>query len=234
MSARQTKTKPPVLVRGFLACVLYAVAPSPVSATPTGLNNIPTADTPPDRTIVFQGFTNVTDEEQADFFAGFKMGLRPWGQLIEWGLDGRLGENDPRVAVFQAKYAVQIWESLPTFAVGAANIAVTPADRDKVGQAFKFLVGTQDFGWFRAHGGYGFQQQNNAAFFGFDKTVPLFGRDLMLRTDFIQIDDADQWLGSGGFIYFLHKNIAVEQWISVPFEHGEPTFTVKLNLIFEF
>ena len=42
---------------------------------------------------------------------------------------------------------------------------------------------------FRAHGGYGFQQDNNAAFFGFDKTIKLFDRDLMLRSDFIQIDD---------------------------------------------
>ena len=205
-----------------------------VSATSTGLNNIPTADTPPDRTVVIQTFTNLRDEQQADFVAGFKMGLRPLDQRLEWGLDGRLGENDTGPAVFQVKYALQPWEKLPTFAVGAANIAVTSDDREEVGQAFKFLVVTHDFDLFRAHAGFGFQHENDAVFFGLDKTIEVFGRDLMLRSDFIQIDGADQWLGSGGFIYFLHENFAVESWMSVPFESGEPIFTLKLNFIFEF
>src|SRR5687768_11014827 len=58
----------------------WLLAPESVFATSTGLNNIPTADTPPDRTIVFQGFTNLGDERRPEYIAGFKMGLRPWGQ----------------------------------------------------------------------------------------------------------------------------------------------------------
>ena len=37
---------------------------------------------------------------------------------------------------------------------------------------------------------------------------------MTLRSDFNQIDDEDQWLGSGGFIYVLSDQIAVESWDS--------------------
>ena len=107
-------------------------------------------------------------------------------------------------------------------------------DRKDVGHVFSYAVLSHDFGWLRGHAGYGFQHNNDAAFFGFDKTVQFLERDLMLRSDFIQIDDQDQWLGSAGFIYFMHQNLAVESWMSQPFERGEPFFTVKLNLVFKF
>ena len=203
-------------------------------ATSTGLNNIPTVDTPPDRTLVIQAFDNLGDDRRPDYVAGFKMGLRPWGQRFEWGLDGRLGSGDEGPAVFQVKYAVQPWEKLPTVALGAANIAVTEDDRRRAGQAFKFPVLTQDFQWLRAHAGFGFQRDNNAAFFGLDKTLKVLERDLMLRSDVIQIQDQQQWMGSAGFIYFVHQNFAVESWVSQPFDHGKSVFTNKLNLIWKF
>ena len=56
----------------------------------------------------------------------------------------------------------------------------------------------------------------------------------MLRGDFRQIDDEDQWLGSAGFLYHFHKNIALESWVSQPTDHGPTSFTVKLNFIFNF
>ncbi len=234
MSVRWFHTAARVAGWGGAITVASGILVTVAVATPTGLNNIPTADTPPDRTVVIQAFANLREGSQDDFVAGFKMGLRPWEQRLEWGVDGRLGEGGTGPAVFQGKYAIQPWEELPAVAVGVANLAVTSEDRDEVGQAAKYLVGTHDFNWFRGHVGFSFQQDNDAAFFGFDKTVDVLGRDLMLRTDFTQIDDADQWLGSGGFIYFLHENFAVESWVSVPFEHGKPTFTLKLNFIFDF
>ncbi len=181
-----------------------------------------------------QAFTNQVEDQQADYVVGMKMGLRLSDHRFEWGIDGRLGEGEPEAVVFQVKYAVQPWEKLPTFALGAANIAVTSEDRNEVGQAFKFGVLTQDFGAFRGHVGYGFQQNNDAAFFGLDTTIPVLGRDLMLRTDLIQIQNRDQWLGSVGFIYSLHEHVAVESWVAQPFESGKTAFTLKLNLIFEF
>jgi hypothetical protein len=201
--------------------------------TSSGLNNIPTADTPADREVVFQFFTNQGPGDDG-YFGGMKMGLRPWGQRLEWGVDGRMGEGDEGPLVFQAKYAVQPWENLPTFALGVANLAVTEHGRDRTGEPFKFLVLTHDFELFRAHAGYGWQQDNNAAFFGLDKTIKLFDRDLMLRSDIIQIQDEEQWLGSLGFLYMLHKNLAIESWGSEPLEDGDTIWTIKLDLIFKF
>jgi hypothetical protein len=56
----------------------------------------------------------------------------------------------------------------------------------------------------------------------------------MLRTDVIQIQDQEQWMGSIGFIYFAHKFVAFESWVSQPFDHGKPVFTMKINLICKF
>jgi hypothetical protein len=189
---------------------------------------------------VFQAFANIGDERQDDYVLGVKGGLRPWDQRFEYGLDGRLGEGDPSAAVLQLKYAVAFKEllksekNLPMAAVGVANLALTSDDRDEIGQPATYLVATQDLKWFRAHAGYQFQHKNDAAFFGFDKTFDLFERDFMFRTDFIQIDDEDQWLGSVGFIYFLHEHFALESWASVPFDHGDTIFTIKLDVIFSF
>ena len=218
----------------WIGAFLAVLAPTLALATSTGLNNIPTADTPPDRTVVFQAFTNIGDERQTDYVLGMKMGLRPFDQRLEWGFDGRIGESGEQTVVLQAKYAAQPWPNLPTAAVGVANLAFTSHDRDEVGQPFIFIVASHDFGWLRGHAGYGFQTDNDAAFFGLDKTINVLDRDLMLRFDMIQIDDGDQWLGSAGAIYFLDKHLAVESWISLPFESGEPVFTLKLNFIFPF
>lgn len=222
------------LLLGLAAGLSAILVSAPVLPTSTGLNNIPTADTPPDRTIVFQSFTNLGDERDPDYVIGFKGGLEAWGQRFEFGLDSRVGEGEADPLVLQFKYALPLGEDLPTVGVGVANLALTSRDRRDVGQPFTFGVLTHDFGSFRGHAGYGFQQDNNAAFFGFDKTIKLFDRDLMLRSDFIQIDDQDQWLGSAGFIYFMHEHFAIESWISQPLQHGEPTFTLKLNLSFAF
>ena len=59
-------------------------------------------------------------------------------------------------------------------------------------------------------------------------------RDLVLRTDAIQIQDESQWLGSFGFLYAIDKHVVLESWVSQPFDHGDPIFTVKLNFVFVF
>ncbi|MHC4429786.1 MAG: hypothetical protein ACYS0D_14465 [Planctomycetota bacterium] len=226
------------------------MAAAPAPASPTGLNNIPTADTPGDRELVFQSWATFGDELATDWVLGFKGGLWPWGQRIEYGADMRVGEGGSDPLVLQFKYALALSEllptehpggaednggsgnslALPTLAVGVSNLALTSSNRREVGQPATYLVATQDFKWFRGTVGYQFQHQNDAAFFGFDKTFSVFERDFQFRTDFRQVSDPDQWLGSAGFIWFLHKHVAVESWVSVPFEHGEPTFTLKLNL----
>lgn len=215
----------------FLAAALMAVS---VRATPSGLNNIPTADTTGARTLVLQGFSTFGENRGPAHFAGFKMGLDPLGQRVEWGLDSRVGPDDAGPAVLQFKYALQFQAPGPTLALGVANLALTEGDRDEAGQPFSYFVLTHDFGGMRAHAGYGLQSRNNAAFLGLDRTFKVFARDLMLRADLTQIDDRDQWLGSAGFLYLLHKNWALESWVSQPTERGDASFTVKLDFIIKF
>jgi hypothetical protein len=204
----------------------------------TGLNNMPTADTPPHRKLVFQFKTTLGDEMESVYFGGVKSGLDVFEQRFEWGVDSTLGVsslgNDAGPAILQFKLAHDLVDDQTAFGVGVANIGVRSRDRRDVGQPFTYLVLSHDFGFLRAHAGYGLQQDNNTALIGFDKTIRLFERDLTLRSDFIQIDDQDQWLGSAGFIYFVNDVFAFEGWMSQPFESGEPTFVLKFNLGFSF
>lgn len=219
---------------GWIAsCVL---AP-PALCDSSGLNNIPTADTTPDRTIVFQFRSSLGDEVPAEYFGGFKMGLEPLGHRFEWGVDGQAGVSsigeDAGPAVLQFKLALDLTETT-AIGVGVAAIGVRERDRDDVGQPFKYAVLSHDFGSFRGHGGYGFRQEGNTVLLGLDTTVPLFGRELVLRSDLIQIDDEDQFLGSVGALYAMTDFFIVETWMSQPFEHGEPRFVLKLNFAVTF
>lgn len=221
-------------VTALLALLALAAWASQSFATSTGLNNIPTADTPGHREGVFQWFSTFPTEGKADHWGGFKTGLRPWGELhrLEGGFDSHLAPGKSGPVIFQVKYAVQPWTNLPAIGLGAANLAMTSEDRLRTGQPFSFAVLTHDFRWFRAHAGYALQHGNNTALLGLDKTVKLFDRDLMLRGDFRQIDNREQWLGSAGFLYHFHKHVALESWVSQPTDNGPTSFTLKLNLIF--
>lgn len=223
-------------VTALLALLVWAAGASQSFATSTGLNNIPTADTPGHREGVFQWFSTFPTEGKADHWGGFKTGLRPCGEThrFEGGFDSHLAPGASGPVVFQFKYSVQPWTHLPALGLGAANLALTSEDRARAGQPFSFAVLAHDFHWFRAHAGYALQHDNHTALLGLDKTVKLFERDLMLRGDFRQIDDQEQWLGSAGFLYRFHKNVALESWVSQPTDHGPTSLTLKLNFIFNF
>jgi hypothetical protein len=57
---------------------------SAASATPSGLNNIPTADTTPPGTFVFQGFSTMGGDRDTDFNLGFKTGLLDQDWVGRW------------------------------------------------------------------------------------------------------------------------------------------------------
>ena len=137
--------------------------------------------------------------------------------------------------VLHFKYQVpQLWQG-GNFGIGIANLALDKQDRDRAGDPFSYIVLSQDVnGWFRAHAGYGFQTDNNSVLLGLDKTWKVFDRDFVLRADAIQVQDQGQWEGSLGFLYALHKNLVLESWVSQPFDHGDPIFTVKLNFVVQF
>jgi len=222
-----------MVVGTALACIWLRQA---ALASPSGLNNIPTADTPPDQVIVLQTYDTFGADRQHDLSAGMKFGLAPWGEdpgvpHFEGGVDGHILPGDFGPAVFQSKLSIALWADGPTAAIGAANVAVSNDERDRVGEPFDYFVLSQDLKLFRLHAGYSFQSSNYAAFAGADVTFPLFERNLTLRTDAIQIQDQAQWLASVGAMYQLTDNIALETWTSMPTEHGKPTFTVKLDWV---
>lgn len=219
-----------------LTIILFAASASIVYASPSGLNNIPTADTPGHREGVVQWYSTFDDNDGESHVAGFKTGFQPFGPeyRFEVGIDSHIAPNDAGPIVVQGKFAIQPWEELPAFAIGTANLGLTSEDRDDAGQAFSYVVMTQDFEFLRAHLGYGVQENNDTLLVGLDKTVSLFERDLMLRTDLRQIDDQDRWLASAGFLYMLHKNIALESWVSQPTKDGPTSVTLKVDFIFRF
>ncbi|MBI2300193.1 MAG: hypothetical protein HYU66_14820 [Armatimonadetes bacterium] len=203
-------------------------------ATPTGLNNIPTADVTPDRTVVLQAFGTVGDSPRDQYVLGFKWGFQLGGQRFEGGLDGRLGEGDAGPALFQFKYSLPTSRRGPVLGLGVANLAVTEDDRRRAGEAFKYVVVSHDWGPLRSHAGYGLQPHNNAFLLGLDRTFHVGRRDVMLRGDLTQIQDQSQWLGSLGAIWFADPHLAVEGWVSQPFDRGRTTFTLKLDGILSF
>lgn len=210
-------------------------------ATPSGLNNIPTADTAPNLTPVIQGYTTFGEQRLPDYSVGMKMGLGPWTNTLpwnsrfEWGVDGHLTPGEAGPAVFQAKYALQPWAKLPALGIGSANLALTSSDRSRAGQPFSYAVLTEDLGWFRLHGGYGLQaEHNNTALLGIDKTFTVFDHALTLRSDAIQINQQHDWEASVGGMYEFCRWFTVETWANFPTGPGKPSFVVKFDIPLDF
>jgi hypothetical protein len=209
-------------------------------AAPSGLNNIPTADTAPHLALVIQEYTTFGANRKPDHLAGFKFGVDPWQESewrnrFEWGLDGRLGSGDAGPAFFHGKFATQPRPDLPALGLGVANLAVTEPNRERGGQPFSYAVLTHDLNWFRLHGGYGWQTHNNdSALLGIDRTWKVFERDLMLRADAIQIEQQHNWAASIGGLYAFHKYFVFETWMTQPIHNSPPTFTLKFNLVIPF
>jgi hypothetical protein len=217
----------------LLTVALAAISTS-AWATPSGLNNIPTADVTPMGVFVLQPFTDFGNDRDTDLTLGFKTGLELWGQKFELGAVSPLApDGGPVTAHFKCQVP-ELWTG-GHFGIGIANLAFSESDRVRSGDHFSYFVLSQELGagW-RAHAGYGFQTDNNSVLLGVDKTVKLFKRDLVLRSDFIQIDDEDQWKGSFGFLYAIHKNFVLETWASQPLDYGAADFVVKLNFVFDF
>jgi len=218
----------------LIAVSLLATA-SALLANPSGLNNIPTADTTSQGTVVLQGYSNFGEDHDTDFTVGFKSGL-DFGTFgkVEFGADSALipGQGGPVVVNF--KYAHDIWEG-GALGLGVANVAFDSHDRDRAGDPFAYPVLSQRVGdWFRFHVGYGLQTHANSVLLGLDKTVKFWDREVTFRTDFIQIQDQRQWEGSLGFLFPICKYVVLESWMSQPLSNGAPIFTAKLNFVVTF
>jgi hypothetical protein len=215
----------------LLALILL---PGLLHATPSGLNNIPTADTPGQGDAVIQAWTNFGNDRDTDYNMGFKTGFDVFGQKLELGADSRLFPDKGGPVVLQFKFVQSLWES-GKLAVGVANLALGGDNMDRAGDPFTYALLSQNIvGSLRAHAGFGFQTDNNSVLLGLDKTWKVLDRDLQLRTDFIQIQNQDQWMGSVGFLYALHPHVVLEGWASQPLDRGDTIYTAKLNFVIKF
>ena len=151
------------------ACLTALSATS--HATPSGLNNIPTADTTPQGTFVLQTYSTVLSSGPNDFNIGFKTGVDLHKYLrLELGADSHLVQGKGGPVTANAKLAIPFGEHLPTLALGAANTTFSSTDRARAGDEFFYGVVTEDLGWFRVHGGCGLQDGIALPFYGIDKT----------------------------------------------------------------
>ncbi len=209
-------------------------------ATPSGLNNIPTADTVPQSTLVGQAFSTFGSGTD-DFWLSSKTGLDLGPANVEVGLTSRMIPDKAGPLTGHAKIALPIGEGLPAIAVGAANIAFSGADEDRAGQIFSYAMLSHDFGWLRLHGGVSLQDEVARPFFGIDKTFrsaatpahaatgkgvvskgvsagspEIPGRDLFtLRADGIHSGD-DSWLYSAGALIPITHWLVFETWVNFP------------------
>jgi hypothetical protein len=212
----------------YLLLLSFFIA-APVWATSTGLNNIPTADVVPKKVLVFQYFNELGNDNVPDHFAGFKYGLL---KNIEIGLDGRIfpekAEEENLVAQGKVRFELS---NKCALGLGVTNLG----DRDKTGAEFPFAVLSHDLDFLRVHLGGTSQDDNEGLFFGLDKTIKFLDRDLMLRSDIIQVNNQNDTITSFGFIYDLGQNFLIESWASFPTESGrEDTLTIKLNYVIKF
>lgn len=204
-------------------------AASPAFATSTGLNNIPTADVVPEKTLVFQYFSNMAKNSKAEHFTGFKYGLM---KNIEVGLDGRIfpEKTSEENLVGQTKMRFVFDKDLAV-ALGVTNLG----DRDKAGKESPFGVLSYNVGFLRLHFGGTTQNDNEGLFAGIDKTVSFLERDFTFRSDIIQANEQRDTITSVGFIYDIGHNFLIESWMSFPSESGiEDVLTIKLNYVIKF
>lgn len=171
------------LWRSPALCLLLAALPQMALATPSGLNNIPTADTAPQGTLVLQTYSTVGGDARDDLNFGFKTGLEFKPLRFEFGADSHVYPGLGGPVVVQAKVAYPLGDHLPTIAGGVANLAFTDHQRDRSGQPFGYGVLTEDLGFLRVTAGCGVQDGDALPFVGLDKAFKLTRRKVVAVSD---------------------------------------------------
>lgn len=220
-----------------LACSLGSATIA--TATPTGLNNIPTADIVPNRTVAIQAFgsfgsgvNQFSSNGPGDpaYWMGFKTGLELSPVRLEFGMDSPLWVERSGPLLFQTKAGFEPWKN-GKVTLGVAGVALS--DFERSGDPFTYTVLSQDFGYLRGHVGYGIQTRGNTALIGIDRTWTVFDRNLNLNVDLVQANDQSYWLPAVGWKYELTKNLVFEWWTNLPAE-GKMSNIAKINFVFSF
>jgi hypothetical protein len=218
-----------------------------VQASPSGLNNTPTADTCSPETLVLQTWTGLGYDRKPDEWVGTKYGLfnGPTIGAAEIGVDWKTNGDPEKQPVFQGKYAIGAAANGPQLGVGIANVS---QDKELNGNPMPYSVLSYDIkGWLRVHAGYGFQNDNNGAFGGLDRTFTLGSVNLMLCGDITQTNDRkDALLAPGikispsdafkmdGVVGAVIKNMAFETWVNFPSTGAGESYVLKLDYAVHF
>ncbi|NQW45985.1 MAG: hypothetical protein HQ462_11350 [Deltaproteobacteria bacterium] len=221
-----------------VVAVVFLISGAGLFATPTGINNIPTADVVPDRKVAIQSFGSfgqgsnqfaANGAGKSSLWMGFKAGIQATAPVrVEIGIDSPVAPTKAGPLVFQTKANFSPWEN-GLIALGIANIALT--DFDRAGRPFSYGIVAQDFGLLRAHAGYGFQLNSNTALFGVDRNLRVLGRSLNLNIDLVQSADHSYWLPAAGFKFDPTQYIVLESWANFP-GRGRSSYIAKINFVF--
>jgi hypothetical protein len=206
--------------------------------TPTGLNNIPTADTVSHRTVAVQYFNSFGGANQfgaaepgkPSQWVGFKTGWDFEPVHVEWGADSILGTGVSGPLFLQSKVRISPWTN-GELALGVAGIAVTNIGR--AGDPFSYVMLAQDFGWARLHAGYGYQTNGSSCLFGIDRTWKIIGRNFNLNADLAQTRDQHGFITALGAKYEVAKCVLLETWGNFP-DRDAVSFITKINFVFSF
>jgi hypothetical protein len=158
-------------------CTVALLAPALLLASPSGLNNIPTADYTQAGQLVLQAYGTLASGADNSLFLGAKFGL---GNGIEVGADRLMAPSPDGPLAFQVK---KTW-SMPVIPLklcaGLANITDATGDHPlyPYGVASYHLPGAS-----RAHLGIALPEDNHQLLAGFDYTL---GDGTMLRTDLVR------------------------------------------------
>lgn len=209
-----------------------------VFGTPTGLNNIPTAETIDHRTVAVQFFSSFGGSNQfstsgpgkTSDWVGFKTCWDFKPVHMEWGLDSVLGTGLSGPLLFQTKARIQPWQD-GMCALGVAGVALTDSGRS--GDPFTYAMLYHDFHILRLHAGYGLQTDGNSYLFGVDRTWKLFNRDFNLNADLVQSRNQQGHIAAVGAKYFLNKHIVFEAWANFP-DRDRVSAIAKINYVFTF
>lgn len=178
--------------------LLFAASIASLHANPSGLNNIPTADTAPQGTLVLQTYSTVGGDWRDDLNFGFKTGLEFKSLRFEFGADSHVYPGLGGPVVVQGKVAYPLGEHLPTIAGGVANLAFTDHQRDRSGQPFGYGVLTEDLGFLRVTAGCGVQDGDALPFVGLDKTLKVTRQQVTAVSDGKQVTTRQQTVAGAG------------------------------------
>jgi len=176
-------------------------------ATPTGLNNIPTANVVDQSVLVVQAFSSFASDRSPEWFAGLK-----YGAAANWevGVDHVLsGPGSSGGLAFQAKYRMPLTDRA-RLGLGVANIS---SDREALGNSAPYVVLSLPLGALGGHLGHGWQEGNHAWFVGADCAL---SPALSLRADWTEVDGGEESVASLGFVTALSERWVIEGWASFP------------------